>query len=60
MPALAELVGTQLRQGADSIRLTPIRTGKHNASYWVDSGQGRFVLRLAPPDQTGFLFYELH
>jgi fructosamine-3-kinase len=41
-----------------SLRFTPIRTGKHNASYWVDSDRGRFVLRIAPPDDAGFLFYE--
>jgi fructosamine-3-kinase len=39
-------------------QLTPIRTGKHNASFWVDSDQGRFVLRVAPPDDTGLLSYE--
>lgn len=37
---------------------TPIRTGKHNTSYWVDGGSERFVLRIAPPDDAGFLFYE--
>ncbi len=26
--------------------------------YWIDTNQGRFVLRLAPPDDAGFLFYE--
>ena len=41
-----------------SLRFTPIRTGKHNTSYWVDSERGRFVLRIAPPDDAGFLFYE--
>lgn len=41
-----------------SLRFTPIRTGKHNTSYWVDSDRGRFVLRIAPPDDAGFLFYE--
>jgi aminoglycoside phosphotransferase (APT) family kinase protein len=55
---LTELVRPHLPNGATSLRLTPIRTGKHNASFWVDSDQGRFVLRVAPPDDTGFLFYE--
>jgi fructosamine-3-kinase len=41
-----------------SLRFARVRTGKHNASYWVDSDQGRFVLRIAPPDDAGFLFYE--
>jgi fructosamine-3-kinase len=35
-----------------------VKTGKHNRSYWV-AGQGaRYVLRIAPPDDAGFLFYE--
>src|SRR6266566_3432766 len=55
---LADLVRSHLNAGATPLRLTPIRTGKHNASFWVDSDQGRFVLRVAPPDQIGFLFYE--
>jgi len=41
-----------------SLRFSPIRTGKHNTSYWAESDQGRFVLRIAPPDDAGFLFYE--
>jgi fructosamine-3-kinase len=53
---LAALVQTQL--DIDRVRLTPIRTGKHNSSFWVDTPHGRFVLRLAPPDDTGLLFYE--
>ena len=55
--ALAELVRAHGIAG-DSLRLSPIRTGKHNSSYWVDSGGERFVLRVAPPDAAGFLFYE--
>jgi fructosamine-3-kinase len=42
----------------DSLRFAPVRTGKHNASFWVDSDQGLFVLRIAPHDDAGFLFYE--
>lgn len=55
---LAKLVRGQLGAGAGSIELRPIATGKHNSSYWVETGQGRMVLRLAPSDDTGFLFYE--
>src|SRR5690349_19637143 len=55
---LAEAVRAHLTVDRESLRFTPIRTGKHNASFWVDSSQGRFVLRVAPPDHTGLLFYE--
>jgi len=55
---LAELVTRHVETDAALLRFTPIRTGKHNRSYWVDSEAGRFVLRIAPPDDAGFLFYE--
>jgi aminoglycoside phosphotransferase (APT) family kinase protein len=54
---LDALVRAQLGAGV-AARCIPIRTGKHNSSYWVETGHGRFVLRLAPPDTTGLLFYE--
>ena len=41
-----------------SLRFTPVRTGKHNSSFWVEGEAGRYVLRIAPPDDAGFLFYE--
>ncbi|MCB0212995.1 MAG: aminoglycoside phosphotransferase family protein [Anaerolineae bacterium] len=41
-----------------SLRISPVKTGKHNASFWVECDAGRFVLRIAPPDDAGFLFYE--
>jgi fructosamine-3-kinase len=55
---LAQLVVPHLEVDPDSVRFVPLRTGKHNASFWVDSDRGRFVLRIAPPDDAGFLFYE--
>ncbi|MBN1220744.1 MAG: aminoglycoside phosphotransferase family protein [Anaerolineae bacterium] len=44
----------------DPVTLTfiPLKTGKHNSSYWVNTDKERFVLRIAPPDDAGFLFYE--
>jgi fructosamine-3-kinase len=55
---LAELVLAHLDAALQSLRFTPVTTGKHNTSFWVDSDRGRFVLRIAPPDDAGFLFYE--
>jgi hypothetical protein len=54
----ARQVRPHLPSGTTSLHLTPIRTGKYNAPFWVESDKGRFVLRLAPPDDSGFLFYE--
>ncbi len=56
---LAALIAPHLNTAAAALRFTPIRTGKHNSSYWVDTPDGRFVLRLAPPDAVGLLFYEV-
>jgi len=36
----------------------PIRTGHFNTSYFVRTRDGDLVLRIAPPDDTGVLFYE--
>jgi aminoglycoside phosphotransferase (APT) family kinase protein len=55
---LTNLVLPHLEADPDSLRFQPIQTGKHNRSYWIDSDRGRFVLRIAPPDGAGFLFYE--
>jgi aminoglycoside phosphotransferase (APT) family kinase protein len=47
--------------------ITPIRTGKFNTSYTVEfekirefkgKSADKAVLRIAPPPETGFLFYE--
>jgi aminoglycoside phosphotransferase (APT) family kinase protein len=55
---LTEMIVAHIDPDPASLRFTPIRTGRHNTSYWVDTNLGRFVLRIAPPDDAGFLFYE--
>ncbi len=50
---------TFIKANPASVHLMPVSTGKHNTSYWVKSDVGRFVLRVAPSDDTGFLFYEV-
>ena len=55
---LTKLVLANLDADPQSLRFTSVRTGKHNTSFWVDSNRGRSVLRIAPPDDAGFLFYE--
>ncbi|MFP4055401.1 MAG: phosphotransferase family protein [Candidatus Brocadiia bacterium] len=45
--------------GFQPVRLERIPTGKFNDSYFVSTAEGReVVLRVAPPDDAGFLFYE--
>ncbi len=55
---LTRLVADALRVDAPAVRLVPIPTGKHNRSYYVESAAGSHVLRVAPPDDAGYLFYE--
>jgi aminoglycoside phosphotransferase (APT) family kinase protein len=55
---LVALVATHLNVNPVELQLVPIATGKHNSSYWVVAGKNRSVLRVAPPDSTGLLFYE--
>ena len=39
--------------------VSPVGAGHYNDSYYVDSDRGRFVLRIAPSDETPKLFYEI-
>ncbi len=41
------------------IHITPIKTGKFNNSYWVDVDGEQLVLRIAPPNDAVYLFYEV-
>lgn len=54
---LRQLVSAHLPVGSNGVRLEPIRTGKHNRSYFVYTDKGEAVLRIAPP-QVGMIFYE--
>jgi aminoglycoside phosphotransferase (APT) family kinase protein len=55
---LAQLVTTHLPVDPDRLRFEPIATGKHNTSYYVQGAGDELVLRISPPDDAGFLFYE--
>jgi len=44
--------------GGAELSFAPIRTGKFNTSYYVSGRPGEFVLRIAPPEDAGFIFYE--
>jgi aminoglycoside phosphotransferase (APT) family kinase protein len=55
---LAALVSAHIPTDPARLRIAPIGTGKHNSSYWVNSDGERWVLRVAPRDDAGFLFYE--
>ncbi len=44
---------------ADETRIEPVPAGRHNASLFLTHPDRRGVLRIAPPDDAGFLFYEV-
>jgi aminoglycoside phosphotransferase (APT) family kinase protein len=54
--ALAALARPLVGGGAPQLRT--IHTGKHNSSYRVEGGPRRLVLRVAPPNDAGLLYYE--
>jgi fructosamine-3-kinase len=43
---------------SEVISLTPIQTGLFNTSFFVHTGTGEYVLRVAPSPESVFLFYE--
>ncbi len=55
---LARLVAAHLALDPDRLAFDRIRTGKHNTSYYVRGAGRELVLRISPPDDAGFLFYE--
>jgi aminoglycoside phosphotransferase (APT) family kinase protein len=55
---LTRLVTAHLPADPDGLTFEPIRTGKHNTSYYVYGAGDEWVLRISPPDDAGFLFYE--
>ena len=55
---LVEAIGDSVPDAAAGIRFEPISTGKFNVSYFVGSDDFEGVLRIAPPDDSVFLFYE--
>lgn len=44
--------------GDAPVHLTPIPTGKFNTSFFVRAGEQDLVLRIAPPRDAVFVFYE--
>jgi aminoglycoside phosphotransferase (APT) family kinase protein len=55
---LARLVAAHLPAKPNRLAFEPIRTGKHNTSYYVTGTGADLILRVSPPDDAGFIFYE--
>jgi aminoglycoside phosphotransferase (APT) family kinase protein len=54
---LRELVAAHVRVGGELAFSRP-STGKFNTTYFVEGAERPLVLRIAPPDDAGFVFYE--
>lgn len=55
---LLECIATHLDVDMDSVSLAPVPTGKFNDSYYILAGKKEYVLRIAPPPNAVFCFYE--
>ncbi len=55
---LAKLVLEHVDSQPADLAFTRVPTGKFNTTYFVDGAHRPLVLRIAPPDDAGFLFYE--
>lgn len=55
---LAQLIVAHVEADPETLSFEPIETGHHNDSYFVHGALREMVLRIAPPDDAGFLFYE--
>jgi aminoglycoside phosphotransferase (APT) family kinase protein len=55
---LTRLVTAHVPADPERLVFEPIPTGRHNSSYYVRGAGDELVLRISPPDDTGFLFYE--
>ncbi|MBD3344556.1 MAG: phosphotransferase [Chitinivibrionales bacterium] len=56
-----QLTGCLIRHLGSSAKqasLSPITTGKFNSSWFVELSADRYVLRIAPPRDSVFVFYE--
>jgi len=56
--SLTSCVRCHLPEADGQISLTRITTGKFNTSFFVQTGDRELVLRIAPPRDSVFLFYE--
>jgi len=55
---LEGLVSRSLGPLDGEVSFLPVPTGKFNTTYEVVADGASYILRIAPPDDSGFLFYE--
>ena len=55
---IAGLLVAHLGSRARGVRIERVRTGKFNSTFFARNRNIDVVVRIAPPDDAGFLFYE--
>jgi len=55
---LVALVSKHIRVNKGNLHFELVPTGHFNTTYFVEGADRPLVLRIAPPDSAGFLFYE--
>lgn len=55
---LSRLVTAHIDVDASALHFEPVTTGKFNTTFYVEGAQRPLVIRIAPPDDAGFVFYE--
>ena len=55
---LVQLVTEHIDVHPSDVSIRRIPTGKFNTSYYVETPDQSYVLRIAPPDDAGFVYYE--
>ncbi len=56
--ALKGIIAHHFDLRENEVELEKCTTGKFNSTYYVQSSEGPLVLRISPPADSGFLFYE--
>ena len=55
---LTTLVLAHIHACPADLKFNKVPTGKFNTTYFVDGADTPLVIRIAPPDDAGFIFYE--
>ena len=58
--AVLEAVSAHVDVGSGGANVERCRTGKFNATYFVQGPERGVVIRIAPPADAGFIFYEVN
>ena len=53
-----EKIATRYLPSDSTVQIAPILTGKFNTSFFVTAGEISWVVRIAPPRDAVFIFYE--